>query len=88
MSIVKVKTKYQVTLPTDLRKLAGVTVGDLLDAQVEKGKITLSPKSIIDRHIAESIEDFKQGRFIGPFSTTKEALRALKDEVKKIKTHK
>ena len=43
LSLVKVKTKYQVTLPTALREQIGVGVGDLLEAKVEKGKITFTP---------------------------------------------
>jgi len=72
MSLVKVKTKGQVTLPSILREQAGLHVGDLLDARVVAGKITLVPQSVIDRDIAEGLEDFKKGRFSGPFSTAKE----------------
>ncbi len=82
MPLVKVKTKYQVTLPTSVREEAGVDVGDILEAKVEKGKITLTPKSIIDRGIAEGLEDFKQGRYIGPFSSAKAAVRALRRAAK------
>ena len=35
MSIIKVKTKGQVTIPAALRTRLGVAVGDLLEAQVE-----------------------------------------------------
>jgi len=53
-------------------------VGDLLEATVEKGKITLTPKSLVDRDIAEGLEDFRQGHFIGPFKSAKEGIRALR----------
>ena len=62
MPLVKIKTKYQVTLPTELRKRVGVQIGDLLEARIERGKITLTPKTVIDRGIAESLEEFKKGR--------------------------
>jgi AbrB family looped-hinge helix DNA binding protein len=83
--LVKVKTKYQVTLPTAVRKQAGVEVGDVLEAQVEKGKITLTPKSVIDRGIADSLEDFKEGRVYGPFTSAKELVRSLHRNAKKLK---
>jgi AbrB family looped-hinge helix DNA binding protein len=67
MSIVRVKTKFQVTLPTAVREQAGVNVGDVLEAEVVKGKITLTPKSVVDRHLAESLADYKAGRIRGPF---------------------
>ena len=78
MSLVKVKAKYQVTLPDVLRRQVRVGVGDLLEAKVENGKITLTPKSLVDRDIADGLEDLRQGRFIGPFKSAKEGIRALR----------
>lgn len=78
MEIVKVKSKYQVTLPSSLRDQVGIAVGDILEATVERGRITLTPKSIVDRDIAEGIEDFKKGRSIGPFETADAAVKALR----------
>jgi len=69
MAIVRVKTKYQVTLPTAVRERAGVNVGDVLEATVEEGKITLTPKSTVDRGIAEGLEDIRAGRVYGPFNS-------------------
>src|SRR5262245_23412665 len=37
MPLVKVETKYQVTLPGPIRRRARLHVGDLLEARVEKG---------------------------------------------------
>jgi len=52
MQLVTVKTKYQIVIPRAIREQAGVGVGDLLEAKVEKGKITFAPKSVLDRHLA------------------------------------
>ena len=83
MSLVKVKTKGQVTLPTRLREQAGLNVGDLLEAKLEKnGKITLTPKSLIDRHIEEGLEDIRKGRTYGPFDTAEEMISSLKGNIK------
>jgi len=78
MPLVKVKEKYQVTLPASVRKKLGLAVGDVLEATVEDNKITLTPKSVIDRELAEALEDFKEGRFIGPFENAKAAVEALR----------
>ncbi len=83
VSLVKVKEKYQVTLPAEVRRKAGVAVGDLLEAKVKGKKITLVPKVVVDRafienRLAESFEDFRKGRIYGPFSSAKEAIRALR----------
>lgn len=56
MSLIKVRPNGQVTLPSSLRERAKLRVGDLLEAKLEKGRITLTPASLIDRHITESQE--------------------------------
>jgi AbrB family looped-hinge helix DNA binding protein len=84
MSLVRVKTKGQVTIPTRLRQQAGLNVGDLLEARLEKGgKITLTPQSLLDRDIAESLEDIKQGRVYGPFDTAEEMIASLRRNSKR-----
>ena len=77
MPLVTVKTKYQVTLPTSVRKQAKIAVGDFLEAAVERGKITLTPKSLIDRELALALEDVKRGRVSPTFDTVEESLRWL-----------
>ncbi len=49
MAIVTVKNKYQVVIPQALRKKLGISRGDLLEAKVERGRITYTPKAVIDR---------------------------------------
>ena len=66
------------TLPSSVRDQVGIAVGDILEATVERGRITLTPKSIVDRDIAEGLEDFKQGRSLGPFETADAAVKALR----------
>lgn len=83
MPIVKVKGKYQVTLPSSIRDQVGIAVGDILDATVEKGRITLTPKSLVDRDIAEGLEDFREGHSIGPFETADAAVKALRRTTKR-----
>ncbi len=83
MSLVSVKNKFQIVIPAKVRKQVGIKVGDLLEAKVERGKLTFVPKTIIDREIAEGLEDIKKGRFIGPFSNAKEALKALRAKARK-----
>ena len=81
----KVKTKYQVTLPTSVRHRVGLKVGDLLDAKVERGKITLTPKSVMPPGIAEGLEDIKKGRTYGPFASADELLQSLHREAAKLR---
>ncbi len=86
MSIVKVKTKGQVTLPTAIREQAGLNIGDLLEAKIERGKITLTPKTLIDRRLAEGLKDIETGRTQGPFNTAEELVTALHQTTKKDRT--
>jgi len=72
MSIIKLKTKGQITIPASLRQQVGLSIGDILKVNVEAGKITLTPQSIIDRRLAESLEDYKHGRSHGPFNSIAE----------------
>jgi AbrB family looped-hinge helix DNA binding protein len=78
MAIVTVKNKYQVVIPRSVRDQIGIHIGDLLEARVERGKVTFSPKSVVDRAIAEGLEDIRKGRVKGPFDTVDEMLASLK----------
>jgi bifunctional DNA-binding transcriptional regulator/antitoxin component of YhaV-PrlF toxin-antitoxin module len=81
--LVKVKGKYQVTLPVSVRLKMGVLVGDLLEAKVEKDKITLTPKRVVDREIAMALDDIRKGRVHGPFGSVDKMLRSLHTARKK-----
>lgn len=77
MALVKVRSNGQVTLPSSLQERAKLSVGDLLEAKLEKGRITLTPASLIDRHIAESQEQINKGQFYGAFDTAEEMIESL-----------
>ena len=90
MPWVKIKEKYQVTLPASVRAKVGVVVGDLLEAEVKGKQITLTPKIAVDRafvekRLAEGLDDLKAGRTYGPFSSARDAVRSLRREVKRLK---
>ncbi|MEK7405467.1 MAG: AbrB/MazE/SpoVT family DNA-binding domain-containing protein [Acidobacteriota bacterium] len=82
MSLVRVKNKYQIVIPAHVRAQVRIGVGDLLEARVERGKITFTPKSVVDREIAESLEDYKKGRSYGPFPTAGQTIASLKGHLK------
>ncbi len=83
MPFVRVQKKGQVTLPVRLRAKAGIAEGDVLEARLERGKISLTPKTLVDRQIAESLEDYRKGRFYGPFDTHEQFIASLKANIKK-----
>jgi len=49
MAIVTVKSKYQIVIPRAVRKELGIETGDLLEARVERGKLTYTRKTVLDR---------------------------------------
>ena len=81
MPLVTVKTKYQVTLPASVRRQAKLAVGDILEAKVQGKKITLTPKSLVDREFALALEDVRKGRVVGPFDSAGAMLAGLHKRV-------
>jgi AbrB family looped-hinge helix DNA binding protein len=82
VSLVKVKDKYQVTLPVEVRRKAGLAVGDLLEAKVKGKLITLTPKAVVnrallDKQLEEGLEDVRRGRVSGPYTTAEELIADL-----------
>src|ERR687884_1330754 len=47
--LVKVKEKFQITLPAELREVLHLAVGDLLEATIQDNVIILKPKDVVDR---------------------------------------
>ena len=84
MPLVRIKQKFQVTIPDHVRKQAGLEVGDLLEATAKGNVITLKPKAVVDRHPAvdarlrEALDDVKAGRVYGPFNSAKELVSDLR----------
>ena len=85
MALVAVKNKYQVVVPQKVREKIPLQVGDLLEARAERGKITFTPKSVVDRDILKSFADFKEGRTYGPFETQRELVASLHAEAAKLR---
>jgi len=61
-----------------------VEIGDVLEASVQDGKITFTPKSLVDRHLAEGLEDIRKGRTHGPYESAAAAIQALDARAKRL----
>lgn len=77
MSLIKVKQKFQVTIPDSIRKAAGLAVGDYLEALVEGNNIVLKPKAQAERAAIEAaleagLRDYEEGRVTPAFKNMKE----------------
>lgn len=82
MDIVTVKNKFQIVIPQNIRERVHVEIGDVLEASVERGKITFTPKTLVDRHLAEGLEDAREGRAHGPYASADAAIEALEARAK------
>jgi hypothetical protein len=51
---------------------------------VQDGKITFTPKSLVDRHLAEGLEDIRKGRTHGPYESAAAAIQALDARTKRL----
>lgn len=80
MAPLNVKTK---DLPAVLRKKVGLAITDTVTVRFEKGRITLTPLSELDRHIAQGLEDIRKGRTYGPFDTAEKMVSFLKKQSKR-----
>jgi AbrB family looped-hinge helix DNA binding protein len=49
LPLVKVKDKFQITIPAKVREEMQIAVGDLLEATIEGQTIVLKPKAVVDR---------------------------------------
>jgi AbrB family looped-hinge helix DNA binding protein len=52
LPLVKIKEKFQITLPAELREVLHLAVGDLLEATIQDNVIVLKPKIVVDREQA------------------------------------
>lgn len=76
--LIRVKTKYQVTLPPNVREQFHLGVGDLLEVSHIGTSIILTPKTIVDKHLAGALQDVAEGKIKGPFASPQDLLRNLK----------
>lgn len=92
---VTLKPKTEITVPPSIRRKAGFKVGDRIEFKVSGSTITILSKAateddeytsaerrVIDRGIAQSEKEYREGRSYGPF-TGKEAVAFLHEEVER-----
>src|SRR5580698_4391517 len=93
---IKNNNKTPLVVPRAVRRRAGFKSGQELEIKASGGVITILPKlpatddeytpqdrRVIDRGIAESQKDYKQGRSYGPFKTHGEFIASLHKEAGK-----
>ena len=74
----KAGPKYLLVIPKQLRTAAKLKVGDFLRAELRGDGILLTPVDLLERDLAAAEADVKAGRVLGPFTSARQAVRALK----------
>jgi AbrB family looped-hinge helix DNA binding protein len=74
MSLVRVKTKAQITLPLGIRQALGIEEGDYLQVAVQGNKVVLTPQALLaklppvtlssegEAMLQEALADVREGR--------------------------
>ena len=80
---VKLGVSRQVVIPKKLHDRLGLKPGDYLEVEEQQGRVVMTPKTLIDSRVhaafRESMEDFKAGRYSGPFDTAEQATASLRE---------
>ena len=85
MSAVKIGASRQVAIPKKLHDQLGLAPGDYLEIEVRDNRLILTPKTLIEKRLAEGLDDLKRGRTYGPFSSPSALIRSLHHEARQRK---
>ncbi len=82
MAAVKLGTSRQVVIPKKIHDELGLAPGDYLEVELNRGKVVLTPKTLVDKRVDarldEALSDIQRGRVHGPFASAKETVRSLR----------
>jgi len=77
MAAVKVGASRQVAIPKRIHDEMGLSPGDYLEVERRGNQLILTPKSLIEKRLAEALNDVKEGRVGGPYTTVDELISSL-----------
>lgn len=78
MAAIKLGASRQVAIPKKIHDQLRLRPGDYLEIEVNRGKLILTPKTLIDKRIEEGLEDVHKGRVHGPFDSVDEMMASLR----------
>ena len=86
MPLVKVKNKFQITIPTKVRDEMHIKEGDILEIKAKGETIVIKPKALVDKgsalspkgekKVMEALEDVKKGR-VKKFDNVEDLIKDL-----------
>jgi AbrB family looped-hinge helix DNA binding protein len=77
-SVVKIGASRQVIIPKKIHDRLGLEPGDYLEVELQHDKVVLTPKALVEKRLAEALEDVKRGRIHGPFGSAHQMIRSLR----------
>jgi AbrB family looped-hinge helix DNA binding protein len=77
-AVVKIGVSRQVAIPKRIHDQLGLEPGDYLEMQLEGDRVVLTPKALIEKRLAEGLEDIQKGRVRGPFRSVPAMVRSLR----------
>ena len=80
MPAVKIGVSRQVVIPKSIHDKLGLRPGDYLEVELRQNRVVMTPKSLVEKRLAEGLEDLRKGRAYGPFESTEELLSSLHDK--------
>jgi AbrB family looped-hinge helix DNA binding protein len=75
---VKIGVSRQVVIPKKIHDQLGLEPGDYLEVELEGDRVILTPKALIEKRLAESLDDIRKGRVRGPFRSMPALVRSLR----------
>jgi len=76
--IVKIGVSRQVAIPKKLHDELGLAPGDYLQVELEGDRLILTPKALVEKRLAEGLDNIRKGRVHGPFRSVPALLRSLR----------
>ena len=77
VTAVKIGVSRQVVIPKKVHDQLGLAPGDYLEVELQGDHLVLTPKALIEKRLAEGIEDIRKGRVHGPFRSVQALVRSL-----------
>jgi AbrB family looped-hinge helix DNA binding protein len=74
---VKIGVSRQVVIPKIIHDQLRLTPGDYLEVELEDDRLILTPKALVEKRLAEGLEDIRKGRVHGPFRSVPALIRSL-----------
>ena len=79
----KIGVSRQVVIPKKLHDELGLAAGDYMEVELKQNRLILTPKALVEKRLAEGLEDIAKGKLHGPFSSVRQMVRSLESGARK-----